>query len=289
MHKRQFLTAAVTVFWVLSLPILTLAAPIPFGPADSYAMSDPPYRMASGDFNGDGLPDLVTVNTNSYTIFMNNGDTRFTATTYPISLNPSDVAVVNLDYDPHPDLVISEYQNKVLVFGGVGDGTFTLRQSITLSNNVNGMTAGDFNHDGLDDAAVCLSNSGKVAILMGRGDGTLSGPYYLTNTPCREITAGLVNGDGNLDLVTATSSSIYVLLGHGDGSFNNKIGFTGGSDLRGVALADINHDGFLDAVAASYATTAAVILPGQRRGRLYLQQIGHRQRQARTGPRRGLQ
>src|SRR5262249_32836451 len=66
------------------------------------------------------------------------------------------------------------------------------------------------------------------------------------------IAVGDVNGDGHLDIVTV-GSSVSVLLGNGDGTFQNAITtrLNGISDLHGIALGDLTGNGHLDIVTAS--------------------------------------
>src|SRR5439155_9670982 len=58
-------------------------------------------------------------------------------------------------------------------------------------------------------------------------------------------------GDGKLDLAVANNadSSVSVLLGNGDGTFQPNIVLSGGSGTFAVTGADVNNDGKLDLVA----------------------------------------
>ncbi len=68
-----------------------------------------------------------------------------------------------------------------------------------------------------------------------------------------------VNGDGNNDLVvadypnssTGDKGGIYVMLGHGDGTFATPVLYAAGPAPGAVAIDDVNNDGKLDLVVAS--------------------------------------
>jgi hypothetical protein len=73
---------------------------------------------------------------------------------------------------------------------------------------------------------------------------------------------GDVNADGALDLVTANYdvSSASVLLGNGNGSFQDQTVFGTGSGTIFVALGEVNSDGKLDLVTANYTADSASVL-----------------------------
>lgn len=95
----------------------------------------------------------------------------------------------------------------------------------------------------------------------GPGGGGNGGPSAFTaavNYPMgkqpRGVTVGDVNGDGNLDMVTANTlgKSIGVRLGKGDGTFEAPVNFpTGGKAPMSVVLVDLDNDGNLDAMVAN--------------------------------------
>src|SRR5262249_43903355 len=64
------------------------------------------------------------------------------------------------------------------------------------------------------------------------------------------------NQDGLADLAVANSSSgsVSVLLGNGDGSFQDPRALAVGRDPRGVAAEDFNGDGVADLAVAHQAT-----------------------------------
>src|SRR4029077_7286716 len=75
-----------------------------------------------------------------------------------------------------------------------------------------------------------------------------------------------VNGDGNLDLVVAngysddtrTNGSVSVLLGNGDGTFQQAVSYgSGGIDAVSVTIGDVNGDGKLDLAVANQCVDVA--------------------------------
>jgi hypothetical protein len=127
----------------------------------------------------------------------------------------------------------SEYPSEVQVFLGRGDGTFAAPTTYDAGLGQGPLAVADVNQDGNPDLIVINSAcpndvcDDSVAVLPGNGDGTFQ-PLVNYSTPPRP--AGLVigdfNGDGKLDIATinqsdytSTCDCVGVLLGNGDGTF----------------------------------------------------------------------
>jgi hypothetical protein len=114
-----------------------------------------PSPQAVGDFNGDGISDLVTA---AGHLFLGKPDGAFQA---PIDLGVSAkaVAVADVNQDGKLDLIFlaSEYDSSGILTNrsdvnvrlGNGDGTFRSVPIISLSGT--GLCVGDFNGDGYPD------------------------------------------------------------------------------------------------------------------------------------------
>lgn len=142
--------------------------------------------------------------------------------------------------------------------------------SAPAGNFAHGMAVADLNGDHKPDVVMANYLSGTVSVLLGNGDGTCQAPrnYVSGPTPPVEghptpvwVAAGDCNGDGKPDLVVADNvgSTVSVLLGNGDGTFQapqiSAIGF----GAEGGALADFNSDGKLDLCVTSGIGTSGTV------------------------------
>jgi len=219
------------------------------------------YSIASGDFNGDGHPDLVAADQNSasISILLGNGDGTFQPATYYQAPKAATVAVADINGDGKPDLVISGAPNitspsTITIMLGNGHGQFGSPLP-TPATNARFFAVGDFNHDGKPDFAV--STSTGLVILLGNGDGTFQSPIQVPAvTSPGSLAAGDFNHDGKLDLAVAIlhSSTIAVLFGNGDGSFQPPVNYAVGDDPSSIAVGHFSGPDSRDLAVVNYGS-----------------------------------
>jgi hypothetical protein len=207
-----------------------------------------------GDFNNDGLNDIVVPDTQiGAAVLINAGGGNFHQ---PVHYGPlcAHVAVGDFNSDGNLDMV--SVGQGINIFLGNGDGTFRTGASFETTESVAGAVVGDFNKDGKADIAAVDFYYGKVYVLLGNGDGTFQTPvvYNTLQSNLAVILEGDLNGDGSLDLyVTGYNdkpTAGEVLIGKRDGRFAPAI-YSGDIGGMGAVLEDFNGDGILDIAEAT--------------------------------------
>ena len=242
--------------------------------------------LVATDLDGDGKPDLVvgsagdglygpSINTQGQTQFLlGRGDGTFAA---PPAYENAVQTVADFDRDGKPDLLSVDAEDGaagVRVLVGDGHGAFSSGAFSAVGFGSSFMqtpfVAADFDGDGKIDLVALEhrdTTSASIHTRLGNGDATFhaTGPDLDVAFDVQTTAAGLAaqpavadfDGDGKLDLAVvglpATHGALYLLKGHGDGSFaapvtiDATLAFSGYAPTRVVA-SDLDGDGKPDLV-----------------------------------------
>jgi Bacterial Ig-like domain (group 3)/FG-GAP-like repeat len=264
-----------------------------FNPASYASGGVYAFSVSAGDFNGDGIADLVVANqcppTNckngAVSVLLGNGDGTFQAAQSYASggYEAYSVAVADVDGDGKADLIVANgcqsanqcANGAIGILLGNGNGTFQAAQSYSSGGVVASSVAiADLNKDGHPDLVVanqCQDGScasGGVSVLLGNGNGTfqVAQSYASGGLTAVSVAVGDFDGDHKLDLVVANqcqsngncNGNVGVLLGNGKGMFQAAQSYSsGGYRAVSVAVGDFDGDRQMDLAVANQCQSSA--------------------------------
>lgn len=235
-----------------------------------------------GDFDGDGLPDLVYVTSDNQeatqiTVSQNtstSGTISF-GTTLKLSTpaqsdgnlrNLRRFKIADMDGDGQQDMVIgNQSDNTLLVYLNTTSGStisFADPVEITVSGaaNVGAIDVGDLNADGLPDVVVAPYNENGAAIYVMENTST-TGSVELTlattltaSDTWRNVIIGDFNNDNLKDIAISSILNdvvrVYRNTTSGSISFSSTAVSVSMTDPWGLSLADMDGDGLVDILVA---------------------------------------
>jgi hypothetical protein len=231
-----------------------------FADMGQYPADDGPTALAAADFNADTHADLAVANGSSadVSVLLGRGDGTFgLPTNFTAGQSPASVVAGFLNADSRPDLAVANSRSDdVSILLGNGDGSFSGPTSVQAGDGPSSVATGEFNSDSDLDLVVANAGGSSVdaSVLLGRGDGTFSGPTSVDAGPSPDsVAVGDFDRDANADLVFADElffdGAVSIVLGAGDGSFGSRTEYEIGSSTTSLAVADFNADSVADVAA----------------------------------------
>jgi RHS repeat-associated protein len=241
-----------------------------------------PFVLATGDMNGDGRSDIVTLNSDnnrriSVLLADSSSSSGFTTTHYQLNSSAEKLVLADVNRDGRLDVVAASSLN-IFVMLGSGNGSLDspITSAMTTNFGLRSLAVADLNADGNPEAIVAQSRGWgeqSLTVLSGSGNGSFNSP---TNYPFNSnsftslafdfisVAAGDLELDNDVDLVISGSGyygsddRAVVWLNNGSGSFTEVDTVNLGTPSMRIfngpdapVLSDLDGDGDLDLVVAN--------------------------------------
>ena len=210
--------------------------------------------IASGDFNGDGNKDVISIHSNNsrkIATYFGNGTGNLTPSSQQFTWNRGIQNGVTGDFnrDGKDDVFMIDELSNGYILTSLGDGNFSVVENFSIASIRFSVTpvAGDFNEDGKIDLALVTNNS--LTLWLGNDGGTFTQSTEQPLTSFESLAKGDFNGDGNLDVASLGSSATTVItkfFGNGSGGFTGNFSQTVNGQSSSLTSGDFNADGYDD-------------------------------------------
>lgn len=138
--------------------------------ANQYTVGSTPLALVTGDFNGDGMPDIAVANANSanVSILLGIGSNLLMMNDLvPVDPFPASVTAADLNGDGKIDLAVTHLSgNTVSVLYGNYNGKFQQPLSFPTGRDPLAVAAGDFDGDGLADLLTANNSGDNLSLLI---------------------------------------------------------------------------------------------------------------------------
>ena len=206
-----------------------------------------PLALVAGDFNQDGVPDVVSTSTDGFQGMVN------------VHLGNLDGLYANSE----------EVQARVAAGQGNTDSFFPPLPAVAVPEPAQFVGTGDFNFDGKMDLVTAANGGTALYWLAGDGQGGFAQAVrievdgLITAFACGEFN----QADGAVDVVVGVnrgeSAAVLVYESAAEGLFGNPKVISMESSVAGLALGRFNNDSWFDLAAAS--GSSLMVVPGRDR------------------------
>ncbi|GAB6040704.1 hypothetical protein JCM17961_13780 [Endothiovibrio diazotrophicus] len=241
-------------------------------------IANTPVTAVSGDFNGDGHPDVVSGEQvpfydgpSTVSLLLGDGQGGLAAAgSWPVGTALLDLASADLDGDGHLDLVAANRDSSdlTLLFGD-GGGAFPDRITLPTEGTPRAVTTADLDGDGHGELIVTESSPHRIEVYrVDEARGLAITVALPQENPPRAPVVADFTGDGHPDLATfgvpqtdngygmshdtpGESGALTLFVGDGAGGFTARSPFGIGRKVSSLIAVDYDGDGALDLLAHS--------------------------------------
>jgi hypothetical protein len=237
-------------------------------------------RVVLADFDRDGRLDAIATDTLTPALVVLSGRLPATfglAQSFPLSAVPGELAVADLNGDGALDLVAACPSEKTLALR-MSDPPFGLlaEENLDQADECAGLALVDTNGDGDVDVVCTRRSTKRLALHENDGSGNFANPVlHLVTLQVELLVSADLDGDGKPDFLASSAKDddpdddrlSWIRKSTGT-SYANEAHMSCAKGVVGIAAADFDLDGDIDAVVAGATFDQATLLRGNGDGQV---------------------
>jgi len=224
------------------------------------------FNVFAADIDGDDDMDIISASNSTIKWFESNGasDPSWTANNIDTGIGLAhSVFASDIDGDGDMDIVSASMGDNTIAWyenDGASDPSWTTNDIDTNLNGAHSVYAADMDGDG--DMDIVTASYANNTIAWYENDGTTDPSWTRVDIDtnrgfAHSVFAADIDGDGDMDIVSASGSGDHIVWyennGASDPSWTAAVIDTNAPDARFVFAADMDGDGDMDVLSASYA------------------------------------
>lgn len=226
---------------------------------------DPPLSyvqwLASGDFNVDGKPDLLTRDDydGRFHLLINSGGTSFSQPSSFVNPGQGKASIGDINKDGRVDVALSDRTNsKVYFYYTKADGSLNAPTTFNAGISADNNAVADFNKDGRPDVLNFSGTNGSITVLTQSRTGSFALKTVTSGiSPFTAFAVSDLNADNLPDVVLGGANgriAIYKNNGNGTISLSTTLTAPGASNsaIKWLYLSDLNSDGKKDIIVDNW-------------------------------------
>ena len=220
-----------------------------------------PEVLTTGDFDGDGDPDVAFTDGSVNSLLVRHGAGSQTTTlgalsggSYAYPLEPNANALLNGDFNGDGSLDVATtipgqfgfYPGVVALYLNHGDGSFLGNVASVPVEEPRELVLGNPGPSGIPDLVIDSSDIGGGYVKVLRWDGSYSEVQsFEVPETINQMASGALTSSGKLDVVVLPYfiNSVLVLTARPDGLFNDPVAVDVGDEAFDPVIADFNNNG----------------------------------------------
>lgn len=248
-----------------------------FSTIDELNIGSSCQNIVTGDFNGDGLWDIVTYRSKYLTVLYATDDTSgWTTKAYRFDKEILISVAADVNNDGQSDLTMLTSDPLTLkVFLGAQKDTLILKWKFILEGDSFNLNVSDINNDGKNDLLLFGKQITGIMTFLGKGNGTFKNPQYLIPEYFfSNLIINDINNDGLIDVlgVNWLSNQINLFTSYARLKYNIPSTLDFLDEPIAVIPTQIDGDGITDIIVGFQDERQITTMLGDGLGNFYLYQ-----------------